>query len=102
LREAATKKTVLLKIVEKIVLPLRLSTIISDTRIILTICMDRIRHHACETTSMLLYNMGDDDNHSATQSILNELQILYHASILLKKKLATVKGLKVPWLPVAE
>ena len=57
---------------------------------------------SCETTSMLLYNMGYHDNHSATQSILNELQILYHASILRKKKLATVKGLKVPWLPVAE
>jgi hypothetical protein len=51
---------------------------------------------------MLLYNMGYDDNHSTTQSILYKLQIMYHASILLKKKLATVKGLKVPCLPVAE
>jgi hypothetical protein len=57
---------------------------------------------SCETTSMFLYNMGYDDNHNATQSILNELQILYHASILLKKKLATVKWLMDPWLPVAE
>jgi hypothetical protein len=38
------------------VLPLRLSTIRSDTRIILTFCIDRIRRH--ETTSMPLYNTG--------------------------------------------
>ena len=63
LREAATKKKddrILLKIVEKIVLPLRLSTIISDTRIILTICMDRMRHHVkqfqcfCTTWDMMI------------------------------------------------
>ena len=36
----------------------------------------------------------NDDNHNQTQSILNELQFLYHASMLLTKKLATVQGLK--------
>ena len=41
------------------------------------------------------HHENDDINHSPTQSILNELQILYHASMLHKKKLATVQGLKV-------
>ena len=57
--------------------------------------MGRIRHHVkqvqcfCTTWDMMIITARHN-------SILNELQILYHASILLKKKLATVKGLKVP------
>lgn len=43
----------------------------------------------------------DKDSQSQTKPILNELHILYHASMLLKEKLATVQGLQVPWPPLA-
>ncbi len=49
------------------------------------------------------YDDDDDDDcvSSPTPPRVNELQILYHASMLLKKNLSTVQGLVTPWPPLA-
>ena len=59
------------------------------------------------------YDISDDDNSDddnnddqiagATQPTVNRnmLQVLYHASMMLKQKLSTVKGLVTPWPPLA-
>ena len=45
----------------------------------------------CDDTDCYSDNNDDDDRHPA-QPLLNELQILFHASMLLKKKLVTVQA----------
>ena len=42
-----------------------------------------------------------DADVKATEPTVNEAQILYHASMLLKEKIASTQGLRVPWPPVA-
>jgi hypothetical protein len=55
-----------------------------------------------------LYPSSDDDDESdelddmkANENVANDAQDLYHASILLKGKIASIQGLRVPWPPVA-
>lgn len=46
-------------------------------------------------------NDGSGDDLKPNEPTVNELQLMYHASMLLKEKIASKQGLQVPWPPLA-
>ena len=61
-----------------------------------------------DVSDLHLSSESDEDDDSdefdadmkATEPTVNEAHILYHASMLLKEKIASTQGLRVPWPPV--